>query len=196
MPAAESEIDAPPASRLVIRVKLISQEPAPPPPRWRLSKSALLLILGAVAVLLGWLAISLFRSDPTVPPAVTEAAPVVEPTPKPAEPEVKSVAPAVQQQPDAPPSPINEVIPAVSQSALGTITGTIRVSVRVTIDQQGKVIEAAAVERGPSRYFERLAKDASRKWTFTPATSEERRTMLVRFNFTRGGVTAQAGPPQ
>jgi TonB family protein len=196
MPAAESEIDAPPTNRLVIRVKLISQEPPPPPPRWRLSKSALLLILGVVAVLLGWLAISMFRSDPTVPPAATEVAPVVEPTPKPAEPQVKSVAPAVRQLPDAPPSPIDEAIPAVPQSALATITGTIKISVRVTIDKQGTVVDAAAVERGPSRYFERLAKEASKKWTFTPATSDERRTMLVRFNFTRGRVTAQAGPPQ
>jgi TonB family protein len=83
------------------------------------------------------------------------------------------------------------VIPDVSKSALDTIRGTIRVAVRVKIDKQGTVIGTITEERGPSRYFERHAVDASKKWTFTPAKVDER-TMLLKFNFTRFGATAEA----
>lgn len=61
------------------------------------------------------------------------------------------------------------------------------------VDAEGTVLAATADEPGPSRYFERLAIEASKKWTFTPADSEtQQRIMLVRFNFTRAGTTARA----
>lgn len=169
-------------SRLVIRIKLIPQQPEPPA-RLHLSKSALVLVIGAVAVVLGWCGISTFKPEPTAPAPVVSAQPL--PTPTPVEPEVAPPA-------DVPTSPINPVIPDVPQSALDTIRGTVRVAVRVTIDKQGAVIQAVAEDRGPSRYFERLAVKASKQWTFTPSQSEEQRAMLVRFNFTRAGATAEA----
>ena len=89
-------------------------------------------------------------------------------------------------------SPTNEVIPDVPRSALQTIRGTIRVSIRVTVDKQGTVIAATSVDPGPSRYFERLAMEASRQWTFAPSGTREPRRVLVRFNFTREGTTARA----
>jgi TonB family protein len=67
------------------------------------------------------------------------------------------------------------------------------VSVRVIVDKEGRVVVAAANDPGPSRYFERLAVQASKKWTFAPTDSEEQRIMLLRFNFTRGGTRARAG---
>jgi hypothetical protein len=48
--------------------------------------------------------------------------------------------------------------------------------------------------RGPSRYFERLALDAAKKWTFNPVDSEAQRLMLLRFDFTRQGATATVAP--
>lgn len=212
-PTAESQSDNPPASRLVIRVKLISEEVPQPPAPPRLSKGALLLIVGAVALLLAWLGISVFRSDPTPPTALnsaaessapiaarTEDAPVVGAPPpavaSPTETVPGSSQPEVRPQPDAPLSAINEVVPDVPQSALNTIHGTIRVSVNVLIDKHGKVIEATPEDRGPSRYFERLSLEAAKKWTFTAASSEERRTMLLKFNFTRTGATARADAAQ
>jgi len=185
MPAAESELLTPSPSRLVIRIKLVPQA-APQPPLWRrLGGGTLLLIIGIVVVLLGWLGFSSFERDQPHPqPAVVTT---VEPAPKPIEP----VAPP--PAPDAPTAAINEVIPDTPKSALDTIRGTIRVSVRVIIDKQGTVLEAKADDRGPSRYFERLAVDAAKKWIFTPANLVERREMLVKFNFTRSGVTADAG---
>jgi TonB family protein len=191
-------VEPPPATRLVIRIKLIPQ--AAPPPRRRLSRNLLLLIAGTVAVLLSWLAFNAFRPDPTSPPAVAQrtsnsdsqsSAPLAV---RNEEPSVVRDEPEVRQQPDAPPSSINEVIPTVPRSALETIRGTVRVTVRVIVDKQGMVVDATADDRGPSRYFERLAVEASRKWTFTSSSSEEKRTLLVRFNFTRDGATAHASP--
>jgi TonB family protein len=110
--------------------------------------------------------------------------------------QTKSVEPEVRKQPDASPSPIREVIPNVPRSARETIRGTVRVSVRVIVDKEGRVVVAAANDPGPSRYFERLAVQASKKWTFAPTDSEEQRIMLLRFNFTRGGTRARANSLQ
>jgi TonB family protein len=221
--AAKSQSGTPSTPRLVIRVKIISKGPPRAPVRRRLSRGALLLILGAVAVLLSWVGISVFRTEPTSAPAATEgapnsesqspapvpapseAAPVVsdEPLPKPAtetaetrSAEAKSVESEVRKQPDASPSPISEVIPDVPRSARETIRGTVRVSVRVIVDKEGTVLVATADDPGPSRYFERLAIQASKKWTFAPTDSEEQRIKLVRFNFTRAGTTARANSLQ
>ena len=205
-PAGESQLDTPPADRLVIRVKLVPQEP-PRPSGWqRSSKTALLLTLAAVAVLAGWLGISTFRSESTTSPAaartedsaVVDNAPVPQPateTTAPSSAEAIAVEPPVRQPPAALSSNITEVIPDVPASALQTIRGTVRVTVRVSVDEHGTVTDAVADDRGPSRYFERLAVAAAKRWTFTPASSAERRKLLIQFNFTRAGATAHASPP-
>ena len=190
MTATESQLETPPAGRLVIRVKLVSQEPPPPPAKPRLSKTALLAILGTLVILLGWLGFHIFGTD-SAPPLASD-----KPVPKPAVEAVAAVPaqPEVREPSDVPLSPINQVVPDVPRSALDTIRGTIKVSVRVTIDEDGKVVDAITEERGPSRYFERLAVSASKKWTFTPAKAEDKRTMQLQFNFRRDGATAQANP--
>jgi TonB family protein len=204
--AAESRSGTPSAGRLVIRVKILPKESPRAPVLWRLSRAAPLLIAGAVAVLLLiWAGIGMFGADPTSAPAVTEEVSEKLP-PKPATDtaetrsaeaaEPKPVESEVRVQPDAPPSPVNEVIPEVPRSARQTIRGTIRVSIRTIVDQEGKVLAAIADEPGPSRYFERLAVEASRKWTFTPTDSQEQRIVLVRFYFTRAGTKARASSLQ
>jgi protein TonB len=106
--------------------------------------------------------------------------------------ESRSVEKATRTEADAVPTPIDEVLPGVPRSALQTIRGTVRVLVRVSINQQGAVVAAASEDPGPSRYFERLALEASRKWRFAPAATDKERRVLVRFNFTREGATAHA----
>ena len=192
--SAEPPVSAP---GLLIRVE-ISKGPRRAPARRRLSRGTLLLILGgAVAVLLGWVAISVFRTEPTSAPAVTapapepsKVAPVVPAQTKPAG--AKSVESELQKEPEASPLIISEVIPDVPRSARETIRGTVRVSVRVIVDKEGTVLVATADDPGPSRYFERLAIQASKKWKFAPTDSGEHRIMLVRFNFKRAGTTARA----
>lgn len=196
-PEAQSQLVAPSTTRLVIRVKLIPQQP-PRSARLRLSRSALVTLFGALAVLLSWSVISTFGVDPPPPAAATKTHVISKPPPSrpAAETTERSVEPEVQPPPDAPTSAINEVIPDVPQSAQDTIRGTVRVSIRVTVDKQGVVVDAAADDPVPSRYFERLAVGASKKWTFTPTNSQGTRMMLVKFSFTRERVSAQASPLQ
>ena len=198
-PAADrpAQSGTPSTRQLVIRVEIRSKGPPRAPVRRRLSRGALLLILGAVAVLLSWVGISVFRTEPTSAPAAAEGAPNPRSqspasVPPPSAAEAKSVESKVPKQPGASPSRISKVNPDVPRSARKTIRGTVRVSVRVIVDKAGTVHVATADDPGPSRYFERLAIQASKKWTFGPTNSEKQRIMLVRFNFTGTGTTAHA----
>jgi len=103
-------------------------------------------------------------------------------------------APAARATASDASSAINEVIPVVPRSASQTIRGTIRVSVRVIVNEDGHVIAATSEDPGPSRYFERLSLDAAKKWTFAPAAAGEKRLMRVKFNYARSGTTAKASP--
>jgi TonB family protein len=183
------------ADRLVIRVNLgkdsserISND-LPEQPRIT-GRSRLFIILGAVAIVIAvvFVGIRLFNGGraPVSTTAVVQPAPTVAP-------------PAIDKpplpEPASPPPSISEVIPKVAQSSLDTIRGTVKVVIRVNVGKDGKVVRASTRERGPSRYFERLALDAANKWTFEPAAANEQRIKLVRFNFRRSGVTASAETP-
>lgn len=157
-----------------------------------MNSGALLLIAGVVAVLLlSWLGISMLGSDETPAPAAIESAP--ESVPQARVPAPVEAPPAVVNEPSPQPtstSTTHEVIPAVSRSSLDTISGTIRVHIRVIVAKDGTVVAATTDIPGPSRYFERLAVEAAKKWTFTPTDAPEQRVMLVKFAFRRSGTTA------
>ena len=217
--APEPESGTPSPQRLVIRVKLVPQAPSAPPVWRRLNKGALLVILGA-AVALSWAGISMLGPGSTAAPESADVMELQRSLPGPPisgatrgsndqspptratdtagakSAEIKPPDAEAPEQPEPPPSSIDEVIPEVPRSALDTIRGTVRVTMRVTLDQSGAVRTVSADDPGPSRYFERLATEAAKKWTFTPATSEEQRIMLVKFNFTRAGATASASSPE
>src|SRR5262249_33569558 len=89
-------------------------------------------------------------------------------------------------------SGVHQVIPDVPQRARRTIRGTVRVSVRVIVEADGTVFAALADQRGPSRYFERLAVDSAKKWTFPPAEAAGQRLMLVTFASPGDGGAARA----
>lgn len=89
---------------------------------------------------------------------------------------------------------LHEEIPKVPQSARATIRGRIKVAVRVTIDRSGNVVRDTFENAGPSRYFNRLASEAARKWKFASADDERSREWLLRFEFGRDGTTVHATP--
>jgi TonB family protein len=62
----------------------------------------------------------------------------------------------------------------------------------VTVDRSGNVVDESLEGRGSSYYFARLAMEAARKWKFAPADNQADRKWLLRFEFTRGGVTGHA----
>jgi TonB family protein len=97
---------------------------------------------------------------------------------------------------DASPSVVHEQIPSVPGSARRTIHGHIKVAVLVIVDPSGNVIDALLQNPGPSWYFARSAREAARKWRFAPADNQDSRQWLLRFEFTRGGITAHAVTPR
>jgi TonB family protein len=87
---------------------------------------------------------------------------------------------------------IHEEIPKVPQKARATIHGRVKVAVRVTVDRSGNVVRDTFENAGPSRYFNRLASEAARKWKFTSADNEGSREWLLQFEFGRDGTTVHA----
>jgi TonB family protein len=160
------------------------------------------LMLAAFAVFaLSWAGLRSLRPNlapaPTPPPAALVDAPraetLITPAPEPVILDEPAPLPAETESETARLA-LHEVMPDVPQRASRTIRGTIRVSVRVIVDQDGSVFAALIDDPGPSRYFERLAVDAAKQWTFPPAADKAQRLVLVRFAFTRDGTTARAAP--
>jgi TonB family protein len=86
---------------------------------------------------------------------------------------------------------IHQEIPDASRSARDTIHGDLKILVRVTVDRSGNVVGEALESETSSKYFTRLATEAARKWTFS-ASERDNDQWILRFDFTRGGVTGQA----
>jgi len=175
---------------------------APQEPSQR--RSPVPLLLGVVAVLalgaMGLRALSTHRS-PTTPiaqstqdassPAAGTAAPQDAKVASPPAPAASTSRAAVADA-AAVPAVVHEVIPDVPRHARQTIHGHVKVSVRVIVDKEGTVVATLVDDPGPSRYFERLAREAARKWTFPPADTEAKRLKLVRFEFSRDGTKGHA----
>jgi TonB family protein len=168
-----------------------------------LNRRALLFVGVIVVLALGWVGMSALRTNdvPGPPPIEAVRDPGFEiPASTPPLPPRDAASVVSSEPPPSPagadaavsPSDVHEEIPDVPLRARQTIRGTVRVSVRVIVNNDGTVFAALTDEPGPSRYFERLAVDASKKWTFSPVDAENERLMLLRFEFTREGTTARA----
>src|SRR6185437_7745576 len=86
----------------------------------------------------------------------------------------------------------HQEFPDVPQSVRRNIHGHVRVQVRVIVDKDGSVFAALVDQPGPSRYFEGVAIEAAKKWTFPAADTQESRLELIHFDFSREGTTAHA----
>ncbi|MFI5113818.1 MAG: serine/threonine protein kinase [Terriglobales bacterium] len=84
----------------------------------------------------------------------------------------------------------HEVLPNVSQRALDTITGTLKVRVRIKVDRGGNVTEANLESAGPSPYFARLALAAANGWKFTAEPQPTPTEWRLLFEFRRDGTRA------
>jgi TonB family protein len=161
------------------------------------------VMLAAVVILaLGWTGVRVFRTHRTpAAPAVSASGELLSQIPgaaAPAAAEVRAPVSAVfttnpgGSDVPTPPSALHEVIPDVPRSARRSLRGHIKVSVRVIVDPDGSVFAAVADRTGPSRYFQRLAVEAAKKWTFPPVDTASRRPMQVQFDFSRNGTTGRA----
>ena len=86
---------------------------------------------------------------------------------------------------------VERAMPQVSPSARRTISGKLKVRVRVEVDAAGNVTEARLKDAGPSQYFARVALEAARHWKFAPAP-DEKRTWILLFAFTRARTETSA----
>jgi hypothetical protein len=98
-------------------------------------------------------------------------------TPKPTASMPRTVVPAAEVA--------QQVQPDVSQNALNTITGKVRVRIRVTADAAGNVSDTSFETEGPSKYFARKAMEAAQKWKFTGAGER-----VITFYFMKSGTEA------
>ena len=90
---------------------------------------------------------------------------------------------------------VQRSMPKVAASAQRTVTGKLKVRVRVDVDAAGNVTNTTLTTPGPSKYFARLSEEAAREWKFTPASSGEQsgnRQWSLLFAFTRSKIEASA----
>jgi TonB family protein len=88
---------------------------------------------------------------------------------------------------------LNQVLPTASQSALASIHGTVRVTVRAQVDAVGRVSNAELFSPGPSKYFADRALVAARQWEFTSPESNGHSMpseWMIRFEFSQAGPKA------
>ena len=87
---------------------------------------------------------------------------------------------------------IHQALPEVPQTSLDTIQGTVRVSIKVQVDQAGNVVKSDIDSAGPSPYFARLAMQAAQGWKFAPSAQDDQRQFVLRFEFRNTGIKASA----
>ncbi len=109
--------------------------------------------------------------------------------------ETRTGVSAPQQEAESGGDVVGRVMPRVSPGARNTITGTIRIVVKVDVDATGNVTQARLQSAGPSKYFARLALEAARDWKFKPVLANGQAVAsewLVRFGFSRRGTEGSA----
>jgi TonB family protein len=165
------------------------EEEPEPHRRWLWLALVAMVAVAAILALPRLRRTSISPVSSTPPAEVSPAPPVSSPAP------VVSNRTAAFSRPGSRGAVAHEVIPVVSASARRTITGHVKSTVRVTVDDSGNVIAAKFESSGPSKYFARLAMDAAQKWTFTPPQQDGRPAesrWLLRFEFGRANTRAFA----
>jgi serine/threonine protein kinase len=87
------------------------------------------------------------------------------------------------------------ILPTVSPGARGGMRRPVEVLIRVSVNQEGTVSDAAYVVPGPGNYFARVAQRAALSWKFKPPVQNgdpERSVWMLKFNFGRGSTEATA----
>ncbi|MGA3334679.1 MAG: TonB family protein [Terracidiphilus sp.] len=168
------------------------------------AKGRLAALFAALAILLagiGILNVFFHRAQPPSPATEEQNVPAANPAPAPAPNPTAAATPAPTQRRavENPASSgaarkgttVREVQPDVPASALRTIVGKITVTIRLAVDENGNVTDAAFESAGPSRYFANEALDAARQWKFKPAQVNGRAVpsaWLLHFQFTQSGI--------
>jgi TonB family protein len=159
------------------------------------------LILPVVASVI-LLAVVLGRRSHQAPVPPAETHPTESPTASAGVPAAQSPAPfhdkaKASQSEIARGRVLQQVLPQVSQSARNTITGRVKVSVQVSVDDSGNVSQARLVSPGPSKYFANQALAAARRWKFSPPQLDGQPSpseWILHFQF--GRTSTQVSPAE
>jgi protein TonB len=92
---------------------------------------------------------------------------------------------------------LQQIEPVVSKSARNTVSGTIRIKVKVSVDASGNVDNATVITEGPSKYFARQAMEAAEQWKFAPAQANGQAVpsaWILHFGFRRSGTEVGSEP--
>ncbi len=92
---------------------------------------------------------------------------------------------------------LQQVDPVVSKSARNTVTGTLKVRIKVSVDAAGNVENATFVSPGPSKYFARQAMEAAQQWKFAPAQVNGQAVpsaWILHFGFRKSGTEVEPEP--
>jgi len=81
-------------------------------------------------------------------------------------------------------APSHQVLPDIPRKARETIHGTVRINVRVDVDEAGNVMSASVEPPEASHYLANLTLDAARRWHFSPGG---RQAWLLRFQLLETG---------
>jgi eukaryotic-like serine/threonine-protein kinase len=181
-------------SALVIAVVLMNTPPSNPPPPGSINKEDPAAVPGAAP------------PPPQQPPSestATKREPVAarnpatstKPSPTGRRPETPPPAPAT-----ASPAPVTtttslegvtQVLPEIPQKARNTITGRVRINVRVHVDSNGNVTQARQDPPMGSQYFATRAITAAQSWKFPPGSAASQE-WLIRFELGRDQTRASA----
>jgi TonB family protein len=181
--------------RAEIVSRAVAEATAPTAARATPKRSITPLLVGAaIGLLVIWGWTRLFHKPRNPPPSVADQ---VQPAPT-AAPQTSPMVSRTLSQPssapevDLPPGVLHQELPTVARSANETIHGHFRVVVRVVVNRSGKVIDESLEEAGPSKYFAKQASTAAREWKFVAADDHGAREWLLRFDFSKDQVSAQA----
>lgn len=156
-------------------------------------------------------------SQPPVSSVPESAAPKSEPPPATAEKPSPRMSRNEKPSPGAPAAPLaaapvaaavpvaggdhgkvlQQVMPDVSKSARNTISGTIRIRMKVDVDAAGNVEKASFISTGPSKYFARQVMQAAQQWKFAPAQVNGQAVpsaWTLRFALRRSGTEVECEP--
>jgi len=92
---------------------------------------------------------------------------------------------------------LQQVMPVFSKSAQNTISGTIRIRIKVAVDAAGNVENATFISAGPSKYFARQTLEAAQQWKFAPAQMNGRAApsaWILHFALRRSGTEIDSEP--
>jgi len=161
--------------------------------------AAALLVIAVVVALVVFFSRGKSSGTAPVPPTTEQTAPQTPPQTAPRTAPAPKPNPAVHEPPRTPSKAlasqggiVHQVIPDISRNSRNTISGTLKVTVRVEVNPSGKVTAARLKTAGPSKYFAGLALKATQRWEFAPQPTAS--TWLIQFRFKRSGTQASAEP--